>query len=359
MAAPTVTVIGAGIVGAAIAHALSRTAARVRLIDARQAPGRGVTGRSFGWVNYVTTDPTAEPGMYRHRRAAFAHHARLNRDLGGRLHDPPRGSLVWSSSAVETERMVARHAAMGSPTRLVDRTAFARLAPPLAVPPERAAYSPDDFALNPDAACERLVGCAVENGLETVLGQAVEALETTAGRVTGVRVAGKPIATDIAVVAAGTDSQALLSDIAPTLGITASPAALITISAETAPPGCILSGPELEVRARGDKCLLVASGPPADSGAAARRKLGERKLAAIARLLPGVRNARVRAVEIGRRPATTGGRPLVGRLAAVPNLFVAVAHPGVILAPAIARTIAELVFDRPVSTEIGDSPIGS
>lgn len=39
--------------------------------------------------------------------------------------------------------------------------------------------------------------------------------------------------------------------------------------------------------------------------------------------------------------------PLVGRLPAMPNLFVAVAHPGVILAPAIAQAIAERILERP------------
>ena len=86
--------------------------------------------------------------------------------------------------------------------------------------------------------------------------------------------------------------------------------------------------------------------------------LGERALASVNRLLPGITNTRVRSVEVGRRPTTTDGRPLVGRLAAAPNIFVAVAHPGVILAPAIGRTIAEQIFDRPVTTELGDNVIG-
>lgn len=358
MKTPHVTVTGAGIVGATIAYCLSRSDARVRLIDARPTPGRGVTGQSFGWINYVTAAPAASAEMYRHRRAAFEHYERLNQSLNGRLFGTRQGSLVWTSSARETERMVERHAAQGSPTRLVDRDEFAKLAPLVAAPPERAAYSPNDFALEPDEASELLVRCARENGVEVTLGQTVDGIHFEAARVAGVRLAGDLLPTDMVVVAAGTASHRLLSDIAPLLGITDSPAALISIAAAAAPLGCILSGPELEVRSRGDNRLLVAASPPDQPSETAKAALGERALANVRRMLPTVRNATVRSVEVSRRPMTTDGGPLVGRMAVTPNVFVAVVHPGVILAPAIGRTIAEQIFDRPVTTELGDNVIG-
>lgn len=353
MTAPDVTIIGAGIVGATIAYYLSRTGARVRLIEARTAPGRGVTGRSFGWVNYVTADPETSAEMYRHRRAAFDHYADLNRRLDGRLFDTPQGSLLWTSSARETERLVDLHAAQGSPTRIVDRAEFARLAPLVAAPPDRAAYSPNDVALNPDDASQLLIRSAKDAGLEVILGERVEAIQTTAGKAAAVRLTDDLLATDVIVVAAGTDSRDLLSPIAPGLGVAESAATLITIAAETEALKGVLKGPELEVRSRGENCLLVSSAPPRGPGEAGRDALTEQTLERLGRLLPGATNVRVRSVETGRRPTTRDGRPLVGRLAAVPNLLVAVAHPGVILAPAIGQTIAELIFDRPVSTALG------
>ena len=45
-AAPSVVIVGAGIVGAAIAHRLARAGAAVTMID-RAGPGAGATGRSF------------------------------------------------------------------------------------------------------------------------------------------------------------------------------------------------------------------------------------------------------------------------------------------------------------------------
>lgn len=359
VAAPHVTVIGAGIVGATIAYYLSRTDAKVRLIDARAGVARGVSGRSFGWVNYVTADPEAGAEIYRQRRSAFDHYRQLNKCLTGRLFGPPQGSLVWRSSASETERLVDAHVAHGSPTRIVSRAECANLVPVLAEPPKRAAYSPNDFALNVDDASELLVRCAKDAGVEVILGQPVEGIQAKAGNVAAVRSAGEWLATDIIVVAAGTASQQLLSDFEPSLGIDESPSVLIKIAAEGEMLGRILSGPDLEVRSRDENCLLVASSAPDDRSDVAKHDLGKRKLAEVNRMLSGVRNARVTSVDIGLRPITGNDRPLVGRLAAMRNLFVAVAHPGVILAPAIGKTIAEQVFERPVSTELGDRLIGS
>ncbi|MCS5654718.1 MAG: FAD-dependent oxidoreductase, partial [Dehalococcoidia bacterium] len=47
---PSVTVVGAGIVGSAIAYTLARRGAAVTVIDKGQ-PGGGATSHSFAWIN--------------------------------------------------------------------------------------------------------------------------------------------------------------------------------------------------------------------------------------------------------------------------------------------------------------------
>lgn len=344
MAAPKVVIVGAGILGATIAHVLSRTEAKLCVVEAQAAPGLGVTRHSFGWVNHVTAAPEAAAALYRQRRAAFAQYEQLNRDLGGRLLGPRRGSLVWKASEAATERLVQLHAAHGSPTRLVGRREFAALAPLVAEPPRWAAYSPDDFALDPDVT-DLLLRSAREAGTRIILGQRVEGIHAVAGRAAGIRLAGDLLEADIVVVAAGMGSGRLLSGLA-CLRIEASAAALITIAAESGGLGCILSGPALEIRSSGDGHLLIASSAPDDHGDDARRALGAMTLDKVRRILPAIGNPRLQSVAIGMRPIPPDG-PLVGRLPAMPNLFLAVAHPGVILAPAIAQAIADQILERP------------
>ena len=58
--------VGAGIVGAAIARQLARRGARVVVLDGSE-PGAGVTARAFGWIH--ASGAAAPPGL---RRRALA-----------------------------------------------------------------------------------------------------------------------------------------------------------------------------------------------------------------------------------------------------------------------------------------------
>lgn len=85
MTSPHVTIIGAGIVGMTAAYFLARTGVCVRLIDRHETPGQGVTGRSFGWINYITRDPAKDPTAHHYCHAAFDRYHALNTDFDGRL----------------------------------------------------------------------------------------------------------------------------------------------------------------------------------------------------------------------------------------------------------------------------------
>ena len=64
-ARPTVAVVGAGIVGAATAHALSRAGWEVTLIDARPAAGQGESRANGAQLSYRYVEPLATPDALR------------------------------------------------------------------------------------------------------------------------------------------------------------------------------------------------------------------------------------------------------------------------------------------------------
>lgn len=63
-ASPSVAVVGAGVVGTAIAYALARRGARVTLID-RDAPGHGASFGNSGAISEGSVAPLAMPGIVR------------------------------------------------------------------------------------------------------------------------------------------------------------------------------------------------------------------------------------------------------------------------------------------------------
>jgi glycine/D-amino acid oxidase-like deaminating enzyme len=76
---------------------------------------------------------------------------------------------------------------------------------------------------------------------------------------------------------------------------------------------------------------------------------GVRTLATAAEdLLPVARNATLRSVRVGLRPASSDGRPIVGPLAAAPNVVLATGHfrNGILLAPLTAAILARFILEN-------------
>ncbi len=355
MATPSVTVIGAGIVGAATALHLRRAGAAVTLLDRRSEPGRGVTGQSFGWVNYITVDPLAEPARYVHCRSAIEKYRKLNSSLEHRLFSRQSGSLVWKATEAETERWVNLHSESGSSTVMVEDIAFANLAPAYAKPPRIAAHAMDDLALDAASAARTFAEAAEHQGSDVHLGQTVDLIDVGGNGKVDTYVGGHRLKSDFVVIAAGAASERFLANFLPEGSIEESPVALVTIAVERADIGCILQGPGIEVRPLDEGTLLVVTNAPEDEDdEVSRQYLGQATLATIARRMPSIGRSRVLSVAIGKRPMPQGGRPLVGPVPGAATVLAAVAHPGVILAPAIGEVLSDLVMGREISREHED-----
>lgn len=341
MAHQHIIIIGAGIIGALIARTLAQTGNKVTLIDALDAPGQGVSAASFGWITCAAGDPDIAEPVYRQRLEAIENYAALDRDYRGNLCAPLSGALVWGDSKSETIDWAERHAQRGSVVRLVRRAEIADLEPLLANPPELAACFPNEKALDVSHACSLFTGSARENGADLLFGQKVLGLDVSHGRITGVRLSGLTITADQVIVAAGASSAQILGDLMPDHGIYTSPAALITLSVDTGRIHHVLDGDGIEIRSRRDGSLIAASGLREGDIDAVRAELAGEVLAGVRRLLPGLENPHVTSVHIARRPFIPEGQSLVSTSRNIQGLHLAVAHPGVILAPKISRLVAE------------------
>ncbi|MBV6656883.1 MAG: FAD-binding oxidoreductase [Devosiaceae bacterium] len=341
---PSITILGAGIVGATIAYTLARAGHRVRMIEQAQ-PGEGVTALSSGWVNWITADPTDDPARYASLQAAFPRYQALDEAFAGQLIGRREGALRWLPEQGQTEAMIEAHKQAGSDVEAVSGVRLRSLAPALAEMPPLAAYAADDFLLDARSAAVLLLDAAKSMGAEVHTDVSAVSLDLRGETVTGVIADDSTHAADLVVLAVGGATGEVLAPLGLPDPVRKSPAAIIRFSTEQAPAMPIIAAPDVEVHVRSPSTITMAKsvrGEMADNPAAAT-DLGALAHQQLAQAMPSLRALKLVGSRIGQRPVPTQGKPLVGPVGGVKGLLVAVAHPGVILAPEMAETIAAMV----------------
>jgi glycine/D-amino acid oxidase-like deaminating enzyme len=191
---PDVVVVGAGVVGAACAEALSAAGVRVSVLD-RGGPASGTT--SAGEGNVLVSDKAPGPEL---RLAQVSRHrwpellAELREELGEELADAewePKGGLVVATTeagAAPLEAFAAAQRLAGVRADVVSTTEAAELEPHLTRELTAAVFYPEDAQLQPVLAATSLLaavrarGGTVHSGV-SALGVSIDG----AGAVNGVR----------------------------------------------------------------------------------------------------------------------------------------------------------------------------
>ncbi len=350
---PRIVVIGAGIIGSAIAYNLAIRGADVLLVDEGHKPGSGVTGRAFGWINVINGTPGET--SYALWREAIAEYQRLKVALPEALSLARAGSLLWRATSQETEQLADLHLRADEDVELLKSDVVAELEPCLRRVPECAVFSRNDLALDPAQLAGTFVTTAVAAGASARFDEKVAAIETASGRVTGIRFSGGTVEADVVVMASGSGIKGLAGGIGIDTGIATSPALLLRYACSVPVINHILRGSRLEVRQASDNTLIVAKSYVEDGAENGPQMLGERTLAVMRDELDLPDDVMLTSADIGNRPIFGDGLPRLGFLPQVGGLYVAAGHPGVILAPLVGRLTAEEILDGR-RTELLPSP---
>jgi glycine/D-amino acid oxidase-like deaminating enzyme len=321
-------VVGAGIVGASVAYHAARAGAVVTLVDAGR-PGAGVTADSFAWIGAsgVRTGPAA--GL---RATATEEYRRLEAELPG-LPLTWSGSLSWGTEDGAPEA--------GPGQEIVDATTVATLEPALRQPPEWAVWAPGDGAVDPVGVTERLVAGARAHGARVHPDTPVTAVRRdVAGRVAGVETAAGLLSAATVVLAAGVATAALGAPLGIRVPVDPSPATLFRLRAPAGLVRTVVHNRDFDLRQVGADRLVAA----ADSA--------ERTLAAVRSTFRGAASAELLSTRVGVRPMPADGEPIVGPVAEVPCLYLAVMHSAVTLAPTVGRLVARELVDGTVESAL-------
>lgn len=347
-------IIGAGLVGAALADQLvAQRGGDVVLID-RSSPGLGTSRTSFAWLNANKKLPRTYFDL---SVEAMRDWSRLAREFGEPAWYQPVGNLDWAISPGACDELAARVdrlRAWGYRAEMITAFRAQELEPHVMIPSDAlVAFFSDEGYVSGYQAARALVQRAASLGATLITD--VEVSDVTVGddRVTGVRLAnGERIAAEAVVCCAGWRSPQLLAPLGLDLAVlsTSTPGSgtrglTATIDGITPRPDRVIHTPELDVRPAGEGRLLLEAGDidAQVDMAGANDHLDERAQELLTRarkLVPAAVSATIIEASLCVRPMPLDGHPLVGPVSGQQGLYVAVTHSGITLAPILARHIA-------------------
>ena len=342
-----VVVVGAGVIGAAVAADLACGGCSVTVLESGQ-PAAGTSGATFAWTNAGGKQPQSYfdlnvEGMQAHRRFAS------KVTFCDWYHES--GNLEWVAGAdaqPELERKIARLLEWGYQARWLDPKELRSLEPDLApdMIGSQVAYFPDEGWVDPARLVAALLSMARTSGAQLRLHTAAVGMSMTGDRIDGVRTSdGETVRTDAVVNCAGPGA----SEVAALAGLDLpmrNTAGLLAYTAATAVVvGRVIHAPQIHLRPDGGGRLVLGNAvctavSTAEGGTwIAQPGAAEAMFHLAQELYPGLRGSKVETSRIGVRPIPIDGLPVLGRSATVENFHFAVTHSGVTLCLRVAELV--------------------
>lgn len=345
-----IVVIGGGIVGASIAWRIASRGQQVTLID-KADPGSGASSHSFAWVNAGAKEPIGYHNLNRRSMEMWPRFAAaLGDDVGLRW----GGKIAWETEPASAEQLIARVNQLqswGYPTRRVSAEELDELEPALDIGPVVAAeYSENEGQVEPQMVVDACIRRMSELEAAILTGVEVVGFDRDAdGNIRAVQTDSGDFQADTVILAAGTHTTALaaMSGVyipqAESPGVvirtTPLPPLLHNVPVVYAPP--LGDGRrEIHLRQCADGRFMIGEGDQESLAEDDTQSHADDLLSRAASYLPGLAEAKAIPVPVGWRPMPLDGYPVLGYAAETPNIYIALTHSGVTLAPAISQLVA-------------------
>lgn len=345
---PDVLVVGAGVIGAAVAYEAAARGRSVLVVD-RGAPGGEASGAAAGVLAVGSGRAEDEPQLAL-RRASLARFPALVAALGDETGIDAAldtaGVLELCRSEDEEAVAAARAARRRAAGFRVERLAAAdvRGEEPHVHPDVRAAFHwRDDARVDPVRFVDALVAGARRRGAEVWSGAAVTAAERRGGRIARVRAGIHWVTPGTVVLAAGAWAAGV-AGLAPDVGVEPARGQMLALRPATRFRHTLAAADGYLVPCRNGEVLAGATVERVGFTKAVTPDGVQQLLAKLAAIAPSALSAPIARLWAGLRPYAAGG-PVIRRARDAENLILACGHyrSGILLAPETALLVADLV----------------
>ncbi|MDH3223577.1 MAG: FAD-binding oxidoreductase [Gemmatimonadota bacterium] len=342
-----VVVVGGGIIGSSIAYHLARRGAEVTVCE-KQAPASGATSKSFAWINASAGKQPYH--YYRLNRLSALAYRRLEADVGGDFQVKWGGSLEWAEEPEDARtlrRNVARQQAWGYPIHLIQDSEFRALEPDLrpAGPVLAATRTREEGSIDPERATLALLEAGKEQGVRVEYPCEVTGIDLRWGSLRGVDTTRGRLEADALVIAAGVDTPRLGTMVGLTVPLRDSPGLLAHSQPGPDLLGRVALAPSGAMKQKLDGSLVVSGGFDGRPVSDDPRGQAEEILERAKKLIPDARHIELARHTIGWRPLPADGHPVLGFSEGAPDVYLAVMHSGITLAPLVGQLVASEILD--------------
>jgi glycine/D-amino acid oxidase-like deaminating enzyme len=248
----------------------------------------------------------------------------------------------------------------GYRTRTIDEDELRRLEQGLAPGPfVAAAFNENDGHADPQKVVDSCLSQARRRGAAVHVKTPVTGFNTSptvgaARRLESVSTADGEIVCDAVVLAAGVATTKLAGLAGVVLPQEESPGVVVRTDprpsvlqtvATLHTPSIDEDRLELHLRQNSDGTLLIGESPEESLGRDDSQRHADDLLGRAVHYLPDLAGARAIPVPVGYRPMPVDGLPVLGFTEAVPNMYVAMMHSGITLAPLVGEMAASEIVD--------------
>ncbi len=347
-----VIVVGAGVIGCAVAHELARRGARVRVVDRRDV-GQGATQASAGVLAPYITAHEGSALLDLGARSLSLYDEFVSRtveDSGSTVQYVRRGTIELGFDEIQVsrlERAAGAYRGLGAIAECVDRKAALDLEPQLSGQVQAALVVAQHGFVGASDLTIALRRAAGAHGVTFMPATTVTRLSSNGGGVQ-VETANEVLSSDVVILAAGSWSGQVGAESEGQIPLKPVRGQLLQLEWPTSP---------LKRVVWTDACYLVPWTDGSVLVGATVEDVGFDERATVAGvqeliemtcgLVPNVRKAWLQKVRVGLRPGTPDNLPVVGPSERLPGLFYATGHfrNGVLLAPLTAQLAADFVLD--------------
>ena len=351
-----ITIVGGGVVGAAIAYELSQYSQFTLTLIDRDAPAQASTGAALGLLVGIISQKT-KGRAWRLREASMRRYPQLLAALSAETGDniptvPGLIDLCFSAEEMEQWEQLARlRHCQGWELELWDRSQLQSACPDLdTTEMVGAVYSPQDFQVNPQALTHTLIKACQQNGVACHWGVKATAVTVTqdSPQAYTLHTNQGNWETDCLIVAAGLGSFPLTRQLQkplmlrPVLG----QAMRVRVKKALTFPA-VVSGDDVHLVPLGNNEYWVGATVefPEQPVSAPLNQVWEKAV----RFCPAFAEADILETWSGERPRPEGqAAPVIEYLAGYENIILATGHyrNGVLLAPATAEMVREMILER-------------